>query len=346
MEPRQEKTAPKFLRMAPKVVSLPKGDLVTLEPLREGVRLPLVIRPAVADVDPIAWAVSQRGFIRQKLLEHGGILFRGFNLPNTGAFEPFAEAVTPGLADDNGELPRSNVSGRIYGVSDAPPDRPILWHSENSFCPRWPMRLWFYCGLPAQQGGETPIVDNRLLLERLDPEVREKFRSRGIMYLRNCGRGLDVSWQDAYQTEDRAEVDRRCRESGVQFEWKDGDVLHTRSLRPAIVRHPVTREEIFFAQPMLWHVSSTPAEMRAAMLSFFRVEDLPRHCSYGDGSPISDEAVQHIHDVYRRTEVVFSWQKGDAMLLDNMLTAHARNPFVGPRQIYAAMAQQISHADL
>jgi hypothetical protein len=29
-----------------------------------------------------------------------------------------------------------------------------------------------------------------------------------------------------------------------------------------------------------------------------------------------------------------------------MLTAHARNAFVGPRQIYAAMAEQMSHTDL
>jgi alpha-ketoglutarate-dependent taurine dioxygenase len=208
------------------------------------------------------------------------------------------------------------------------------------------MRLWFYCALPAQQGGETPIVDNRLLLERLDPEIRESFRTRGIMYLRNLGRGLDVSWQDAYQTDDRAVADQRCREAGVQFEWKDGDLLHTRSLRRAVVHHPVTGDEVFFAQPMLWHVSSIPADMREKLLTFFRIEDLPRRCSYGDGSPISDEAAQHIRDVYRRTEVVFPWQKGDAMLLDNMLTAHARNAFVGPRQIYAAMAEPMSHTDL
>ncbi|HEV7508321.1 MAG TPA: TauD/TfdA family dioxygenase [Thermoanaerobaculia bacterium] len=343
MEP--NKPAPsKFFRVAPKAMSAPQGDLVTMKPLFADQRLPLVIEPAVPDLDAAEWAKRNSALVERKLLEHGGLLFRGFDVPSTAAFERFAEWITPHLADDNGELPRSNISGRIYSVSYAPPEQAILWHNENSFCPQWPMKLWFYCLLPAQEGGETPIVDNRLVLERLDPEVRESFRSKGIVYLRNLGRGLDFPWQVAFQTDDRMEVERRCREAGIEFEWKANDVLHTRSVRPAVLRHPKTGEEVFFAQPMLWHVNSYQA--KADLRTFFRIDDLPRHCAYGDGSPISDEVIRHVYDVYRRSETVFPWQKGDALLLDNMLTAHARNPFAGPRKIYAAMAEQISDQDL
>jgi alpha-ketoglutarate-dependent taurine dioxygenase len=36
---------------------------------------------------------------------------------------------------------------------------------------------------------------------------------------------------------------------------------------------------------------------------------------------------------------VFPWRTGDVLMLDNMLTAHARDPFEGPRKVVVAMAQ-------
>lgn len=36
--------------------------------------------------------------------------------------------------------------------------------------------------------------------------------------------------------------------------------------------------------------------------------------------------------------VLFKWQRGDILVLDNVLTAHGRRPFVGPREILLAMA--------
>lgn len=38
-------------------------------------------------------------------------------------------------------------------------------------------------------------------------------------------------------------------------------------------------------------------------------------------------------------KVVFPWQTGDVLMLDNMLTAHAREPFQGPRKVVVAMAE-------
>jgi alpha-ketoglutarate-dependent taurine dioxygenase len=35
--------------------------------------------------------------------------------------------------------------------------------------------------------------------------------------------------------------------------------------------------------------------------------------------------------------VRFQWLRGDVVMVDNMLTAHARDPFEGPRRIVVAM---------
>ncbi|MNF05587.1 Taurine catabolism dioxygenase TauD, TfdA family [compost metagenome] len=41
-------------------------------------------------------------------------------------------------------------------------------------------------------------------------------------------------------------------------------------------------------------------------------------------------------------EVVFPWRTGDVLMLDNMLTAHARKPFSGERKVVVAMAEGVS----
>jgi hypothetical protein len=67
---------------------------------------------------------------------------------------------------------------------------------------------------------------------------------------------------------------------------------------------------------------------------------------YGDGSPREDAVMQEISTVYWETAVSFTWQEGDILMLDNMLTAHARNPFKGERKIVVALAEMISVNDV
>ena len=37
--------------------------------------------------------------------------------------------------------------------------------------------------------------------------------------------------------------------------------------------------------------------------------------------------------------VAFPWERGDILMLDNMLVAHGRKPFTGPRKILVGMAE-------
>jgi TfdA family taurine catabolism dioxygenase TauD len=93
-------------------------------------------------------------------------------------------------------------------------------------------------------------------------------------------------------------------------------------------------------------VSCLDAVTSRSMRELFSDEDLPRHLFFGDGSPIPDEHMRAVLDVYRRLEVVFPWQKGDVVLVDNVLVAHGRNPFAGRRKILVAMGEMTSYDDV
>ena len=208
---REKSNFSKFKSVKPKPVALPQGELIKTEYLHPDELFPLVAKPAVADVDIADWAKNNREFIEAKLLQHGGILFRGFIGPVVSAFEEFALSICSELFGEYGDLPREGVSGKVYGSTPYPADKAILFHSESSHLHRWPMKIWFFCVQPAQQGGETPIVDCRKIYQLLDPKLREKFAQKQIMYVRNYTDGLDVSWKDFFQTEDKSVVEEYCR---------------------------------------------------------------------------------------------------------------------------------------
>jgi alpha-ketoglutarate-dependent taurine dioxygenase len=103
--------------------------------------------------------------------------------------------------------------------------------------------------------------------------------------------------------------------------------------------HPQTGELVFFNQIQLHHISFLEASARQAVLSLFDEKDYPRNVYYGDGTPIEPEVIDAITQTYEQTAVSFPWQPGDILMLDNMLTAHARKPYVGPRKIAVAMGE-------
>ncbi|TMC14951.1 MAG: TauD/TfdA family dioxygenase, partial [Chloroflexi bacterium] len=201
--------------------------------------LPLLIQPALDGVDLITWATNNRQMLEQYLLKHGAILFRNFPLKGVEDFERFIS----GVADQPLEYrerssPRSQVSGNIYTSTDYPADQNIFLHNENSYSRNWSLRIFFFCKLPAQQGGETPIADVRKVYERINPAIRERFRHKQVLYVRNFGDGFGLSWQTVFQTTDKKVVEQYCENAGISWEWKSDDRLRTRSVRPAIQRHP------------------------------------------------------------------------------------------------------------
>jgi amino acid adenylation domain-containing protein/FkbM family methyltransferase len=342
----EESSFKKFKSLKPKTVSVSQAELVRAAPLLDYTPLPLVVEPNIADADLIEWAKVNREFIDTKLLRHGAILFRGFRIDPMAEFNQFARVVCSGLFNENGEHPRQSINGDVYTPVFYPPEQKLLWHNENSFNHTWPGKILFCCARPAARGGETPVVNSRQIFEMLDRRLRERFLNKGVMYVRNYGDGLGLDWQTVFRTNSKAAVEEHFRKARIEFEWKEGGRLRTRSVRPAAVKHPRSAEAVWFNQAQHWHVSCLDPLTRESIAAVFREEDYPRNCYYGDGSPIEDSVMQEILAAYQKAEVVFTWQAGDILMLDNLLTAHARQPFAGERKLLVAMGEMRSYDEV
>ncbi|HEY1353971.1 MAG TPA: TauD/TfdA family dioxygenase [Ktedonobacteraceae bacterium] len=310
--------------------------------------MPLIIQPAIDGVNLASWAKNNRDYLERELLTYGAILFRHFAIDAPAKFEEFACAVsTDGeLFDEYGDLPRDDPGAKVYSSTPYPADKSILFHNESSHTHRWPMKQLFYCVKAAETGGATPILDCRKTYQTLDRGIIKELSEKRLMYVRNFIEGLDVSWQQFFQTSSKASVEAYCRRAGLAFEWRGENQLTTRQICPAVVRHPRSGDLLFFNQIQLHHISCLDADVRDSMLAMFKEEELPRNVYYADGTPIADTLVAEISALYDQQAVRFQWQPGDVILLDNMRVAHARDPFAGTRKILVAMAEVVYQKDL
>ncbi|MFD9942352.1 TauD/TfdA family dioxygenase [Nonomuraea sp. NPDC059023] len=275
------------------------------------------------------------------LREHGAVLLRGLGVSSAGEFHQVVrEFGEPFTTYRHGNSPREAVHEGVWTSTEYPAEYRISLHNELSQAALWPERLFFCCLDAADTGGATPISDGRALLATLDPEVRERFTTRGVTYLQNLhgGFGLGKSWQDTYETADRAEVESVLRAAGARFTWSDEGDLRVRQTRPATRKHPLTGEEVWFNQAEQWHVSSLPADEAEALLGLVESEEeLPLHALYGDGTPIPADDLDHVREVARAGEWAEPWREGDVLVIDNMLVLHGRHAFTGTRKVLVAM---------
>lgn len=287
--------------------------------------------------DPVSWVERNREDLRDHLRHGGFLVLRGLPV-DVAAFERVVHLVGGDpLAYTERSTPRSAVGGNIYTSTDYPADQPIPMHNENSYSDAWPGTLFFFCDTAPETGGATPIADSAAVLGLIPAPVRERFAD-GVVYTRSYRDGLGLSWREAFQTDDHADVERYCAEHGIEGEWTDDDGLRTRHHRPSTRIDPVTGAEVWFNQATLFHLSSVDRDVREALLEICETEaDLPRNAYHGDGSPIRDDDLAAVAAAFDTAAVALPWQPGDVIVVNNLLMAHGRQPYTGSRRILVAM---------
>lgn len=309
----------------------------------QGCELPIMISPSRTGVSLSNEFECRRNQIEEAVSRVGGVLLRGFDVSSIEAFRQFAASFgRPLLSYDFGSTPRTAVGGGVYTSTEYPAHQHIPLHNEQAYTREWAMKLWFHCVTVADSGGETPIADSRAVCRAIPQEIREQF-AEGILYVRNYG-DFDVPWQQVFNTDSRNDVESYCLRTGIQWEWRSDGGLRTRQLCQGVEQHPVTGETVWFNQGHLFHISNQQPEVREMLEELLGIENLPRNVYYADGSPIPDTVFDEIRRVLEEQTVIFPWQAGDILMLDNMLVAHGRTPFIGERKVVVAMAE--AHGNL
>lgn len=336
-------------RRGRKAIRIDAPQLVVWRNLFPGGRLPVVCEPAAQGISATAWIAGERQQIETRLLEHGAILFRGFPIASVDDFNAFVEALSGEPVEYRFRAsPRTQIDSRfnIYTSTDYPAPEKIFPHNEHAYSPVFPLRLYFFCHTTSLTGGETPLGDTRSILRGIPQHVQDRFIEQGIRYVRNYGDGMGLPWQTVFQTTDPARVDEYCRSVGITTEWKDGNRLRTHQVGPAVLRHPLTGERLWFNHATFFNALTLPMQAQDWLHGRCAPEDMPQNTFYGDGSPIEPDVIALLKRLYLESLVEFSWQVGDVVLLDNMLTVHARNSFTGTRRIMTAMSEPQRSADL
>ena len=329
-----------FKSVKRKTITFSQTSLVETSYLDPATRFPLVIRPCVDTVNLVIWAANNRSFIEDQLLQHGAILFRGFKVRSAASFQDFIEAVSgASLEYMERSSPRSQISGHIYTSTDYPPDQVIFLHNEQSYNLTFPMKIYFYCEKEAEEGGETPIADCRKVIKRISPQILDRFRQNKYMYVRNYEKGVGLSWQEVFQTTSPGQVEEYCLKNQIEWEWKTGGRLRTRQVREVTARHPRSGEEIWFNHMTFFHKGTLSEEVREAMEAEYGEEGMPNQTYYGDGREIEREVMEEIREAYEEEKVKVKWERGDVMMLDNMMSSHGRERYRGERKVLVGMAE-------
>jgi alpha-ketoglutarate-dependent taurine dioxygenase len=321
-------------------------------------QLPLVIEPTSnfsTKEQVFDFLQENQNHLKELLLKHGGLLFRGFPLQDAEDFSACIKNLGTGQALDyiGGDSPRNKINNEgVYTSTEAPPSFKILLHNELSFVKHFPRHIYFFCETASPEGGETIIADCRKIYQSVDISVKERFVSKRLRYvscyyhqsllmemLNRCQRS-HKSWIQVFETDSKQEVERKCREHEFDFQWKKDGWLQISQTRPAVMAHPVSGEGVWFNQAHLYDFNPRLLGLwryLGAKLFYCREHTKLHQIFFADHTPISRHDLYHVMDVLDEHTIAFLWQRGDFLVLDNVLTMHGRAPFKGKRRILAAM---------
>lgn len=324
---------------------LESDGYVTRQLLSEssGQVLPLLIQPLNGGVNLAEWIQANKPAFEEALVTHGGVLLRGFDIKTAQEFNAFMKcfntAPLPYMFRSSPREELDKAVKNIYLSTSYPNDRSINMHNESSYSRVWGRKIVFCCIKPADQGGETPLADSRRVLKDISPALVNKFREKGVMYRRNLLPDLGMPWQEVFQTTDKRVAMDICKTNNISYDFSDDDHVVIEWVKRGVYKHPESQEETWFNHALFFNKYARYEELGLGPTDFLPAQYLASDTFFGDGSAISYDEYLEIKNAYQKNRIVFPYQKGDIIFLDNMLAAHGRNPYKGERVIATAIIE-------
>ena len=290
------------------------------------------------DPDPLAFAATHRDTLRGQLVRHGALLVRGLTLDSPDDFLAMAQIVSNGLLHDTEAFaPREQHVGQAYSSSAWPANQQMCMHHELSYRKMFPGTMLFGCLRGPESGGAIPLASSAAMLEALPSDLVERFAQQGWILRRSYTDDIGLSVAEAFGTDDRDAIDTYCAESSISVEWTAEGGLRTEQHRRAVVEHPVTEARCWFNQIAFLNEWTMKPEVREFLVEMYGPDGLPFTTLFGDGEPIGADVVEAINAAYDAVTVREPLRTGDILLVDNIATAHSREPYEGDREVIVAM---------
>ncbi|MEM7280661.1 MAG: TauD/TfdA family dioxygenase [Pseudomonadota bacterium] len=301
---------------------------------------PLVIGPSAQQSlsDTLSHIQEHRTEMLSQLAIHGALLFRGFEVNSPTDFDRVITAFDLEnftYANSLSNAVRVNITERVFTANEAPSSVTIFMHHEMAQTPVFPSKLFFYCEIAPESGGETPICRSDILLERLEsvhPDFVSKCDRLGVKYSNTMpneddpNSGLGRSWRSTLSADTKEQAEQRLARLNYSWEWISDNTLRATTPVLPIVRELVSGRRVFFNQ----------------LIAAFRGwadkrNDPQKSIRFGDDSVIPVEDMQMAIDLADELAFDLAWEAGDVVLIDNFMVMHGRSPFSGSRRVLASL---------
>ncbi|WP_433271678.1 TauD/TfdA family dioxygenase [Actinosynnema sp. CS-041913] len=286
------------------------------------------------------WVAAHRDGLRAVVAEHGAVLVRGLGLADLAGVRRVGEAlVERPFEEREGFAAREHFGDGLHSSALWPANDVMCMHHELSYLAAPPGTLLLACLRAPESGGASGIADGAEVLDALPADLVARFEEQGWLLERSYHADFGLPWPEAFGTDDRPTVEKYLADNDIDWQWSPGGVLRTRQRRAAVVRHPVDGRRIWFNQVAFLSEWTMDPDVRDYLAEV--VDGFPLNTRYGDGEPLTPDVVRLINKTYEAYTRVTPWQGGDLLVLDNIRTAHSREPYRGDRRVIVTMGDPV-----
>lgn len=248
---------------------------------------------------------------------YGVLLFRGLSV-NYEQMKAFAEKFSSRFILDK-DRPIVDPRNKYVTLVD-PGMHYVSPHCENANSPFRPDVIWFCCGVPAAQGGETLYWDGVQVWQELDEELRQLFIAKKIKFFQKFPAadwkrflGFGATLVDVKRTLNGI--------PGLTYKINEDQSISIEYVCSAVVKTKYGHQDAF--------ANSLIAEYKN-----------PRGVvTFADGSPIPSTVINQIQQVMNNLTEVIPWKGGDLVMIDNSRFLHGRRSFADRnRRIYSLLS--------